>query len=486
MVLLTLTILSSPALPVPVLFNDGISSATGQDIYYAWVEFSDKEVRSEEHLQEMLAEVEKNFDQRALERRKKRRTLPGLFDTRDLPVVESYLEGVAGSGAELMVVSRWLNGVSIKATAVQMESIEKLPFVTGVLNPHIPDPQGEYISSPEPAESINHGSYADTTNLYGRSGPQVKQLGLDRLHDAGFTGEDVIIAVLDTGFDLDHSAFHHPEHPLKVIAEWDFVENDAVTGPQPGSPDPQYHYQHGTYILGTMAAYLPGELVGTAYDASFILCKAEYDAEEFLLEERWFVTALEYAEAHGADIVTSSLGLYTGYEQDQMDGKTTVMSQGWNLAAGNGIVGFQGVGNFGHDNDPAISHLFAPADAIGVIAVGAVDAVGMIARFSSDGPTADGRLKPEVLARGLRTWTISMSDREGYVTASGTSLATPVMAGAVACLLQVHSDWTNTDLIEALTLSGNYYLQHGRPDPLSVHGYGIPDVFNAAGIRNPD
>ena len=89
-----------------------------------------------------------------------------------------------------------------------------------------------------------------------------------------------------------------------MIAEWDFVENDSVTGPQPGSPDPQYHYQHGTYILGTMAAYLPGALVGTAYDASFILCKAEYDAEEFLLEERWFVAALEYAEAHGADIVT--------------------------------------------------------------------------------------------------------------------------------------------------------------------------------------
>ncbi len=218
MVLLTLALLSSPALPVPALFDDGISSAAGQDIYYAWVEFSDKGVRSEKHLQELLAEVEKNFDHRALERRKKRRTLPGLFDAGDLPVVESYLEGVAGSGAELMAVSRWLNGVSIKATTEQMESIEKLPFVIGVLNPHIPDPQGDYMSFPERAESIDRGPYADASGLYGRSGPQIRQLGLDRLHDAGYTGEDVIIAVLDTGFDLDHSAFRNPEHPSLIFS----------------------------------------------------------------------------------------------------------------------------------------------------------------------------------------------------------------------------------------------------------------------------
>jgi subtilisin family serine protease len=482
---MVLAIISSPALPITEQFDDGNSSFSEEEIYYAWVEFADKDIRSEKHLQELLAEMEEYFDSRAIERRKKRRTLPGLFDERDLPVVDGYLEGVADTGARLMAVSRWLNGVSIKATIEQMEKIEVLPYVTGVLNPHIPDPEGDYMSFPERAEKIDHGPYEDENSRYGRSGPQVRQLGLDRMHDAGFTGKEVIVAVLDTGFDLDHTAFNHPDHPLKVIAEWDFVENDAITGPQTGSPDPQYHYQHGTYILGTMAAYMPGEYVGSAFDASFILCKAEHDADEFLLEEYWFVSALEYAEAHGADIVSSSLGLYVGYGQDQMDGKTTVMSRGWKLAVDNGIIGFQGVGNFGHDDDPSVSHLFAPADAFGVVAVGAVDEDGAIARFSSDGPTSDGRLKPELLARGLATWTISMNDREGYVTASGTSLATPVMAGAVACLLQVNPDWSNADLIEALTLSGDYYLRHGQPDPLSVHGYGIPDLFAAAGYKTP-
>jgi subtilisin family serine protease len=267
-----------------------------------------------------------------------------------------------------------------------------------------------------------------------------------------------------------------------VIAQWDFMDNDRIAALEP--KDRPLQHTHGTYVLGNIASYVPGALVGSAYEASYILCKAEDDVEEYLLEEKWFVAALEYAEAHGADVITSSLGLYTGYSRDQLDGKTSVMAQGWNLAVANGVIGVQGGGNFGHDDDPEIHHLFPPADALGVIAVGAVDTDGHIARFSSDGPTMDGRLKPEVLACGAGCWTISLSDREGYIQGAGTSMAAPIMAGAVACILQVNPEWSVEEVRKSLFHSGSYFRAHGKPDPLYIRGYGIPDVFLAAGLKN--
>lgn len=317
--------------------------------------------------------------------------------------------------------------------------------------------------------------------FYGRAEIQTQQLGLHLLHKEGFAGRDVVVAVIDTGFDLSHRAFNHRRHPFKVIAQWDFMDNDGITAPE--EKDRPLQHMHGTYVLGNIAAYAPGEFVGSAYDASFILCKAEDDAEEYLLEERWFVAALEFAESHGADVITSSLGLYTGYSESQLDGKTSIMARGWNLAVENGVIGIQGGGNFGHDDDPHIHHLFPPADAFGVIAVGAIDSDGNIARFSSDGPTIDGRTKPEVLACGAGGWTVSISNPRGYVEGAGTSMAAPIMAGAVACILQAHPNWSVAKLRESLFHSGDYFRAHGQPDPLFILGYGIPNVFMAANLK---
>jgi subtilisin family serine protease len=174
--------------------------------------------------------------------------------------------------------------------------------------------------------------------------------------------------------------------------------------------------------------------------------------------------------------------LYAGYSKDQLDGKTSVMAQGWNLAIGNGVIGIQGCGNFGNDEDPETHHLFPPADAISVISVGAVDTNGNITGFSSDGPTVDGRVKPEVLACGEGGWTVSISDRDGYVLGAGTSMAAPIMAGAVACILQANPDWSVNRIREALFRTGDYFRIHSQPDPLYIYGYGIPDVFTAADL----
>ncbi len=447
-------------------------------IYEAWVGFLDKGAKSTQQHEKILVDLERRFNPRALERRKKRRTLPGLFDERDYPVVKEYLKGVEATGAKLMTESRWLNGVAVRATAEELKKIVVLPYVKEVGDYHVRRLTGRFASLPENPADIHRGCFKDVGSFYGRSEIQTKQIGLHRLHEAGYTGRDVVVAVIDTGFDLSHRAFKHPEKPIKVIAQWDFMDNDKIVTPEP--KDRPLQHTHGTYVLGNIASYALGLMVGSAYEASYILCKAEDDAEEYLLEEKWFVAALEYAEAQGADVITSSLGLYTGYSQDQLDGKTSVMAQGWNIAVSNGIIGIQGGGNFGHDEEPTTHHLFPPADAIGVIAVGAVDSDGHIARFSSDGPTVDGRLKPEVLACGSGCWTVSVSDREGYVQGAGTSMAAPIIAGAVACVLQANPELSVEEVRERLFRSGNYFRTHGRPDPLFIHGYGIPDVFVAA------
>jgi len=450
----------------------------GDRLFDAWVTFRDKGIETEHDGRMAMDDLERTFNGRALERRRLRRTRPGLFDEFDFPLVESYMNSVAGTGAEVRVQSRWLNGVSILATEDQIEVVRNLPCVLEVaaLHEHLPLD----LTQPVPERHRADDRPVETPGFYGRSDGQIRQLGLDRLHDAGFTGKGVLIAVLDTGFDTVHEAFNSSDHPLSVVTQWDFMNNDGNTAIE--EMDTPIQHEHGSLILGTIGAYSPGELVGSAFDASFLLCNPEDDATEYFLEERWFVAALEFAEANGADIATSSLVLYTGYDPEDMDGETSVMTRGWNLATGNGVIGFQGGGNDGHDEDPATAHLLPPSDAIDVITVGSVNIRDQIVTFTSDGPTVDGRLKPELLALGWNVWTTSPFDRDGYTLSAGSSLATPVLAGAAACLLQAHPAWSIAEIRAALFHSGNYYREHGIPDPLFIQGFGIPDLYLAAGL----
>lgn len=445
--------------------------------YDAWVKFKDKGIINEEQRQRILKELEENCNPDALSRRKTKRTFPGLFDERDFPLCPAYLQGVEKTGAKIRVKSRWLNGVSVLTTRKQILEIKKLPFVRIVTDFHEHKPRLHLEEPLKPRKKEPE----KISGFYGRSHTQVRQLGLDKLHKAGYSGRGITIAVIDCGFNLSHIAFRHKENPIRIVAQWDFVENDGDVTPRPGI-DPT-NYGHGTAVLGILAAYAPQELVGTAYNADYILCNAEDGEIEYYLEERYFAAALEFAESHGADVLTTSLVLYGGYKENQVDGKTAPMTRAMNIATGNGIICLSGGGNDGHDRDPATSHLMVPSDGKDVTAVGAVDQAGIITGFSSDGPTVDGRLKPEVLAMGLNTATISPTDKNSYTHGSGTSVATPVLAGAVACLLQVHPQWTVQELRKALFHSGNYYREHGKPDPLFVHGYGIPDVFLAAGLK---
>ncbi len=445
------------------------ASAADAQTEKSWVFFSDKGISGESQLRSAIAELTASYDARAIRRRELRRTLPGLFDESDLPLKEAYVEAVAETGVEVCVRSRWLNAVSVRATPAQQDRILALPCVRSVRA--VRTGKGERAISPSAVQARGGRDF------YGLAQPQLAQIGVTEMHAQGYTGAGVVIGILDTGFHRGHVAYNEPGHELQVVAEWDFVNDDPFTGIEPGDAETQYH--HGTFILGTMGAYKPDELVGGAYDASFILAKVEDVTDEYPLEEDYFTAGLEFIEANGGDVVTSSVVAFW-YEQDALDGETSVMSQAFNIATANGLHCCQGAGNEGHDLDPLTSHLLAPADAFDVLTVGAVDEFDDIVSFSSDGPTWDGRVKPEVLARGLYTWTVHAESDTDYDARSGTSLATPLMAAAVACIVQAHPDWPVPLMRDRLMRTANYYLAWGTYDPFFVRGYGIIDAALAA------
>lgn len=442
-----------------------------------WVFFADKETGSPAVYEGAVRKLTAECNPKTLRRRALRRTRPGLFDIDDLPVALRYLDAVEATGARVHVVSRWLNGVSVSATREQVERIQRLPFVRSlelVRRGGRLEPREGATTLVEQDKSLG----SSPTSFYGVAEAQLTQINLIALHDLGFTGAGVVIGALDSGFHRVHPSYNDPSHPLDVIAEYDFVDGDGDTSIEPGDPDGQG--THGTRTLSIMAAYLPDSYVGAAYDASYILCKTEDDTSETPAEEDRFVAGLEFIEANGGDVATSSLDYPSFYPEWQMDGRTAVITKAVNIATANGLHYLNSGGNYNHDDDPGTQTIAEPIDAFQVISVGAVDLAGNIANWSSDGPTADGRVKPEVLARGVNTDVVDVVG-DGYGTASGTSFAVPLVAGTVACLVQAHPDWTVDQMRTYLFRSGDYYVAHGTFEPTYVRGYGIIDALAAHG-----
>ncbi|MCE7973777.1 MAG: hypothetical protein DYG92_05525 [Leptolyngbya sp. PLA1] len=442
-----------------------------QERVHAWVFLTDKDVAD---VGSALVELEATYPARALARRSLRRTDPGLVDERDLPVAASYESAIRAVCPEVRATSRWLNAVSVSASREQIARLAELPFVRWVQ----PVRQGP-ATEPVSLEVEPPATYSDR-DFYGRSSTQLAQIGLSNLHAMGFTAQGVVVGILDTGFRYDHAAFNQAGHPLQILAERDFIFDDNVTTDEAGDEPGQHG--HGTLILGCIASYFPNELVGGAYDASVILCKTEDIRSETPAEEDYYVEALEFIELHGGDLATSSLSYSDWYTQANMNGVTAVTSIAVNIATSNGVHCCTAAGNAGNDADPQTSRLGAPADALAVITCGAVDIDGLTASFSSDGPTADGRLKPEVLARGVGTRTVATGNTTQFASASGTSLSTPLLAAAVACLVQAHPDWTAAQMRAALFATASDQVANGQPDPLFVRGHG---VINAAAAAVP-
>ena len=380
----------------------------------------------------------------------------------DLSVSNEYVSMIQETGANVLHKSRWLNAVSVLATRSELLKIQALPFVR-TLRPIPLYRKENFLGSENSNRSTELHNHLD----YGHAQDQIEQINVHLAHEAGYTGAGIRILVMDTGFDLEHVVFDS----LNLIDQWDVINNDNETANQTNEEEDNGQDHHGTIILSVIAGYAPGSLIGPAFDAEYLLAKTEMVEQEIQQEEDNYVAGLEWGEQNGADVVSTSLGYLDWYTYDDMDGNTAVTTNAIDIAVGLGMVCVTAAGNEGSDD---WNYIIAPADADSVVAVGAVDANGDLAYFSSHGPTSDGRIKPEICARGVSTWACSSYDMTGYNNYNGTSLSTPLVAGAAALIIQSHPEWSAMEVRNAIMMTAS---QNDEPD--NNFGYGILNTWEA-------
>lgn len=419
-------------------------SLSAQNKY--WVSFSDKGGQT-------INNTEASLSERAIERRNRQNI---AISTSDLPVFSEYIQEVRDLGFKVINRSRWFNGIMISTgDSIPLDSLQALPFVTDVYD--------FKVKGGSSARLANKFEDIDTS-FYGDAFRQLDMLSGHDIHQLGYQGEGVQIAVLDAGFrKVDElAAFENLFGNNQILGTWDFVEQEETV---------YEDHSHGMAVLSTIGACLEGEFVGTAPQAKFWLLRTEDAASENLIEEYNWLCAAEFADSAGADIINSSLG-YTTFdlaEQDHaysdLDGKTTPISRAAVIASRKGMIVCSSAGNYGNNS---WHYIGAPADADSILTVGAVYADEMPTFFSSFGPSADGRVKPSISAQGGGTTVYSTGD---YVTTSnGTSFSSPIIAGMTACLWQAHPDKTNMEVMNAIMQSAHLY---STPD--DQLGYGIPN-----------
>ena len=402
-----------------------------------------------------------------------------------LPLAPEYLDLIEAAGVALRFRSRWLNAVSARATAAQQEWLKGQPFVLGIQpvkafrRPAAGCGERAGRPSAKAALAPDHGVAFE----------QLAQIRVIELHALGYDGQGVRIALLDNGYHyVEHQAFRH----LKVVAERDFINDDGVVADEPNQPvtgDETRSTQniHGAQVLSVLAGYDPGRFIGVAPRAEYLLAKTEDNDTEMPIEEDRWIAGLEWADSLGAQVVNSSLGYNrwddgTGYTYEQMDGATALTTRAAEAAVRRGIVVVAAAGNEG---DGEWRYVTAPADGPGVISVGSVDIPPpggrppLLAASSSRGPTADGRLKPDVVTPGLG---VVVADIRGgdYLRTSGTSFAAPLVSGVCALLLQIHPHWTPAQVQEVLQRTA---MDLGEAGPDTAYGWGQVDALRASGLQ---
>lgn len=387
------------------------------------------------------------FDSKAIERRIINEI--SIWDYSDVPVNQHYVEVLSSMSDSITFASRWFNAVCLYATESQIDNIRLLSFVTKVERADA----GYFLTASENESD---------ESAYLSPGLQGKQLGLMQaslFREAGITGKGIRIAIFDGGFpNVDVlPCFKHVRENNRIIKTWDFTRNkENVYG----------FSSHGTTVMCCIAGIdTAGDPFGMATDAEFLLARTEVNAEPYSEEENW-VAALEWADQNGADIVNSSLGYtYHRYFPYEMDGHTSFVTRGANMAASKGILVVNAAGN---DGDSKWKYVGAPADADSILSVGGVDPYSAYhINFSSFGPTADGRLKPNVCAAGQ----VYAYGKKGPGEHYGTSFASPLTAGFAACAMQAKPGVKAYDMFLEIQKSGHLYPYYDY-----AHGYGIPQA----------
>lgn len=423
----------------------------------AWVYFKNKP-DSEYYLSnptEMLS-------QKALDRRI-RQNIP--LDDKDVPIHGAYVEVVTASGGiTVMAKSKWLNALHIRGTRDDIMLLATFAFVSHVEFADKSLNETSRTNTQHQTVAVNKTLETQTDFNYGTSANQIQMLNGHLLHQSNYTGKGMTIAVLDAGFPgVDTmQPFQRMRDNNLIKGGYDFVaRSDNFYG---GGT-------HGTLVLSTMAGYVDGQLAGTAPDAFYYLFRTEDSISENPVEESYWVEAAEAADSLGVDVINTSLGYFKyddvrySYSYENMNGQTTFITRGANVAVSKGIFCVVSAGNTGNTQNPNIG---APADAFDILTVGAVDANENYVAFSSIGPSYDDRIKPDVMARGYQDTITTVDGAIGV--ASGTSFSSPITAGLVACLWQALPDMTNAELRQLIKESSDRYTA-----PTHQYGYGIPD-----------
>ena len=461
-----------------------MAAAFAQSPAKYWVAFTDKKGTPYS-----IDKPEAFLSPRALELRKAH----GIaIDERDLPVNPDYVRQVLAldTAARCFTTTKWLNGMTVYALRDDMkEAIERLPFVDSVERTDVPKeplpPAGPAYVFPggggQPMLTYQSDIQKNNDFDYGQATLQVRVNNVHWLHRMGFRGEGMQMMILDGGFEnIDTiSCLKALRDDHRLLGARNFVEPEK---------DPMRKHSHGTMVLSCIASYTPGLLVGTAPMVKVHVAQTEESGSEDRVEEDNWVAGLEYADSLGCQVLNSSLG-YTTFDDTvnqrtyaDLTGEVSRASRAATIAASKGLLICNSAGNEGASK---WKYIGAPADAKDILSVGAVNVKGKRAYFSSFGPTADGRIKPDACAVGRSTY---LSTPAGIVTiADGTSFSSPMLSGMVACLWQAFPEKSNYEIMEAVRQAGghNFRLNGARismPDSNDGYGYGITDFLRAYNI----
>lgn len=409
-----------------------------------------------------LKHPERFLSEKSLQRRR-RQSLP--VDSTDLPLSQKYIDQLKRAGLHIIGGSKWNNTVLVKSAerdlSPRLASFKFVRHCTRVFS----TPDSIVSSQPDMVVSLSPKPQDDTTHRYGRGLHQIEMLNGLKLHEAGFRGDGMLVAIIDGGY-MNVNRIAHMQN-INIFGQRDFV--------YPYTANVYDQLDHGTMVLSDMAANIEGVFIGTAPRASYLLLRSEDGTTESLAEEDFWAQAMEYADSVGADVVNSSLGYTTfddastNHKYREQDGKTTLISRTASMVADKGMILVNSAGNEGMKTWKRTN---CPADATDILAVAALSADSVNARFSSVGPSYDGRVKPDVAAQGHASTVI---DGSGTVTtANGTSFAAPITCGMVTCLWQALPHKTALEIMDLIRQSAD---RATFPD--NIYGYGIPDYWKA-------
>ena len=425
-----------------ILFMTGVSAQ--QDSLKYRISLKDKAAT-----EYSLKRPEKFLSEKAIERRKKQ-NLP--IDSTDLPVCRKYIDEIRKQGVKIVVTGKWDNFVTVSCNDTTLiDRIAALPFVLSTEKVWISPGAGKPSMATE-RDSVLNQPTIHPDSIYGRAITQIQMSNGDKLHEAGFKGQGMTIAVIMQN--------------IRILGTKDFVNQQA---------DIFAESSHGMSVLSCIGMNRPDIMTGTAPEASFWLLRSEDEYSEHLVEQDYWSAAVEFADSVGVDVINTSLGYYSfddkskNYKYRDLDGRHALMSRQASHIADKGMILVCSAGNSGAGSWKKIT---PPGDADNVLTVGAIDKRAVLATFSSVGNTADHRVKPDVVAVGVGSDVIRTDGNQGR--ANGTSFSSPIMCGMVTCLWQACPTLTAKEVIELVRRSGD---RAGFPD--NIYGYGVPDMWKA-------